>query len=66
MLNIVTRISQVVNFCFDSFFVKLIDEKTQAYFTENDNVFLALTVVSTEAPYHLFCSMLKGHLPDGF
>ena len=66
VLNFVTSISQVVTFCFNSFFVKSIDEKTQAYFTENDNVFLALTVVGTEAPYHLFWSMLKGHLPDGF
>ena len=66
MLNFVTSISQVVTYCFDSFFVKSIDEKTQAYFTENDNVFLALTVDSTEAPYHLFWSVLKGHLSDGF
>ena len=66
VLNIVTRISHVVTFCFDNFFVKSIDEKTQAYFAENDHVFLALIVVSTEAPYHLFPSMFKGDLLDGF
>ena len=66
VLNIVTGISHVVTFCFDSFFVKSIDEKTQVYFAENDPVFFALTVVSTEAPYHLFPSMFKGHLLDGF
>ena len=31
MLKIVTRINQVVIFCFDSFFVKSRDDKTQAY-----------------------------------
>ena len=66
VLNIVTRISHVVTFCVDSIFVKSIDEKTQAYFAENEPVFLAPSVVSTEAPYHLFPSMFKGHLLDGF